>query len=312
MLAILVTLLINASVFTINGVGEDLSVFQTPFIENTAIGQVGFTMNPEYTLLNEEGEYRGVFWTNPLNLDLSVPVVSGFSVTVGNLERFSQSYDIQLQDSSLLIHALGEGGIEEVYAGVNKRLGPFDIIATGSYLFGNAWEIWTYSIGGYSLVDTFTYRYRGRIFDLGLKHDFFSVSYEGLSRLRMTGVEEETLLIDLPERLSISLNPPIGKWGLSLMYERSFWDDEIYRSPHRFRLSAKRGAAGVAYYYNPWYIDGVTEHGIDLDFQIPLRNVGSAQIRMTLALRQRDGLREFKIAPRLTLVLNELFARRRK
>jgi hypothetical protein len=33
---------------------------------------------------------------------------------------------------------------------------------------------------------------------------------------------------------------------------------------------------------------------------------------MTIALRQRDGLREFKFAPSLTLVLNELFARRRK
>jgi hypothetical protein len=312
MLTALVAILINASVFSINGIGEDLSVFQTPFIENTTLGQVGFTMNPEYTLLNEAGEYRGVFWTNPLNLHLSVPVVSGFSVTVGNLERLSQSYDIYLQDSSLLIHALGEGGVEEVYAGINKRLGAFDIVATGSYLFGNAWEIWTYSIGGYSLVDTFTYRYRGRIFNVGLKHKFFSVAYEGLSRLRMTTVEVDTLLIDLPERLSMSLHPPVGEWGLCLMYERSFWSDESYKSPHRFRLSAKRGPAGFAYFYNPWYINGVIEHGIDLDFRIPLRNVGSAQIGMTIALRQREGLREFKFAPSLTLVLNELFARRRK
>ena len=312
MSGILITFLINASVFTINGIGEDLSVFGTPFIENTALGQVSFTVNPEYTLLSEGGEYRGVFWTNPLKFHLSAPVVSGFSVTVGNLERFSQSYDIYLQDSSLQIHGLGEGGIEEVYAGINKRLGAFDIVATGSYLFGNAWEIWTYSIGGYGLVDTFTYRYRGRIFNFGLKHRFFSVAYEGLSRLRMTKVEQDTLLIDLPERLSVSLSPPIGEWGIGLMYERSFWSDENYTSPHRFRVSAKRGAVGLAYFYNPWYINDVTEHGIDLDLRIPLRNVGSAQIRMTVALRQRDELREFKFAPSLTLILNELFVRRRK
>ncbi|MGD8978889.1 MAG: hypothetical protein PVH23_02325 [candidate division WOR-3 bacterium] len=312
MLTIIVALLINASVFSINGIGEDLSVFQTPFIENTTLGQVGFTMNPEYTLLNEAGEYRGVFWTNPLNFSLSVPVVGGFSVTVGNMERLSQNHDIYLQDSSLQIHALGEGGVEEVFAGINKRLGTFDIVATGSYLFGNAWEIWTYSIGGYGLVDTFTYRYRGRIFNFGMKHKFFSVAYEGLSRLRMTKLDEDTLFIDLPERLSVSLTPPIGEWGLGFMYERSFWSEESYKSPHRFRLSAKRGAARFAYFCNPWYIDGVTEHGIDLDFRIPLRNVGSARIGMTIALRQRDGLREFKFAPSLTLVLNELFARRRK
>lgn len=309
---ILVALLINASVFSINGIGEDLSVFKTPFIENTRIGQVGFTMNPEYTLLSEDGDYRGVFWTNPLKLQLSAPLVSGFSVMVGNLERFSQSYDIYLQDSSLQIHALGEGGIEEVYGGINKRLGAFDIVATGSYLYGNAWEIWTYAISGYSLIDTFTYRYRGRIFNFGLKHRYFSVAYEGLSRLRMTKVDIDTLLIDLPERLSVSIRPPIGKWGIGVMYERSFWSDEIYTSPNRFRVSARRGTLGFAYFYNPWYINDVIEHGIDLDFRIPLRNVGSAQIRMTLALRQRDELREFKIAPSLTLVLNELFVRRRK
>jgi hypothetical protein len=312
MSAIIFAFLVNASVFSIDGIGEDLSVFHTPFIENTTLGQIGFTIYPEYTLLNEGGDYRGVFWTNPLRFHLRAPVVSGFSVTVGNLERFTQSYDIYLRDSSLQVHALGEGGIEEVYAGINKRLGVFDIIATGSYLFGNAWEIWTYSIGGYSLVDTFTYRYRGRIFNFGLKHELLSIAYEGLSRLRMTKVEVDTLLIDLPERLSVILSPRVSGWQLGIMYERSFWSEDIYTSPNRFRLSAKRGTLGFAYSYNPWYINDITEHAIDLDVGIRLRNVGSAQVRMTFALRQRDGLREFKFAPGLTLVLNELFARRRK
>jgi hypothetical protein len=312
MLSILMAFLVNASIFSINGIGEDLSVFRTSFIEKTEIGQVGFTLNPEYTLLNEDGDFRGVFWTNPLKLFLSAPLISGFSIMVGNLERFSQSYDIYLEDSSLQVHALGEGGIEEVYAGINKKLGTFDIVATGSYLFGNAWEIWTYSIGGYTLVDTFSYRYRGRIFNFGLRHNLFSIAYEGLGRTRMSETEGDTVTIDLPQRLSIGCFPRAGKWGLGVMYEHSFWSDEMYTSPNRFRVSAKRGAVGFAYYYNPWYINDVTEHGLDFGFQIPLRNVGSAQIRMTCALRQKDGLREFKFAPSLNFVLNELFARRRK
>ena len=128
----------------------------------------------------------------------------------------------------------------------------------------------------------------------------------------MSETEGDTVTIDLPQRLSIGCFPRAGKWGLGVMYEHSFWSDEMYTSPNRFRVSAKRGAFGLAYCYNPWYINDVTEHGLDFGFQIPLRNVGSAQIRMTCALRQKDGLREFKFAPSLNFVLNELFARRRK
>jgi hypothetical protein len=311
-MAILIALLVNASVFSINGIGEDLSIFRTPFLEQTGIGQIGFTLNPEYTLLHEAGDYRGVFWTNPLKLAISVPMIRGFSIMVGNLERYSQNYDIYLEDSSLQIHALGEGGIEEVYAGLNKKLGAFDVVATGSYLFGNAWEIWTYNIGGYTLIDTFYYRYRGRIFNLGLKHKLVSIAYEGFGTTRMIKVEEDTVNINLPQRLSILVSPQIGKWRVGLMYGHSFWSDEMYNSPNRFRISAKNGAVGFAYYYNPWYANDVTEHGVDFDLGIPLRNVGSAQLRITCAMRQKDGLREFKFAPSLTLVLNELFVRRRK
>ena len=56
----------------------------------------------------------------------------------------------------------------------------------------------------------------------------------------------------------------------------------------------------------------MTEYSVDVDYAIPLRRVGSALLRMTLAMRDKDGLREFKIAPKLTFVLNELFTRRRK
>jgi hypothetical protein len=304
--------LMNASVFSINGIGEDLSAFHEHFLDREDIAQLGFTLNPEYTLLNQSGDFRGVFWTNPLKLSLSVPVTRGFAVMLGNLERFNQCFDVYLQDSSLQIHVLGEGGIEEAYAGVSKSLGAFDLVATGSYLFGNAWEIWTHSIGGYNLVDTFSYRHRGRIFSFGLKHDLFSVAYEGFGSVTTIKLGQDTLVIDLPERLSIGFYPRIAQWPLGIVYEHSFWSDETYSSPNRFKIQANRKAIAIAYYFNPWYFRDITEHGIDLDLALPLHNVGSVQVRMTLALRQRGDLREFALRPSLTFVLNELFTRRRK
>jgi hypothetical protein len=311
-MCILIALLVSGSVFSVDGIGQDLSTFRTPFLETQGIGQIAFTLNPEYTLLNEGGDFRGIFWTNPLQLSISVPVISGFTVLAGNLERFDQSYDIYLQDSTLRIHGLGEGAIEEVYAGVNKNLGPVDIVATGSYLFGTAWEIWRYSISGYAIVDTFLYHYRGRMFNFGLRHKVFSVAYEGFGEVRMTKLEEDTITIDLPQRVSIGIYPKLGKWPLGIVYEHSLWDDTAYNSPHRFRVSARRGVFGVACYVDPWYTKDVTEYGLDISYAVPLRNVGSAKLNMAFTLRQKDGLREFQFAPKLTFVLSELFIRRRK
>jgi hypothetical protein len=308
----LLVLLINASIFSVNGIGEDLSAFRMPFLRTKDIGQIGFTIDPEYTMLNQDGDFRGVFWTNPVKLSLSVPVVHGFTIMVGNFERFNQSYDVYLQDSSLQIHTIAEGGIEELYAGLNKSIGPVDIVLTGSYLFGNAREIWRHSISGYTIVDTFSYRYRGRIFNVGLRHSLFSIGYEGFGRTRMIKLEEDTLFIDLPQRISIGVQPRIGQWSTGLTYEHSVWEQDNYASPHRFRVSAQRGVLGIGISYNPWYIKHVTEYSVDVDYAIPLRRVGSALLRMTLAMRDKDGLREFKIAPKLTFVLNELFTRRRK
>lgn len=312
MTSIFLAFLLNASVFSVNGIGEDLSVFRAPFLKTTTIGQLGFSIEPEYTLLAQDGDARGIFWTNPLKFKVSAPMVAGFSILAGNLERFSQSYDVYVQDSSLQIHALGEGGIEELYAGLNKRLGNFDIVATGSFLFGNAWEIWNYSISGYTIVDTFLYRYRGRIFNFGVRHSLFSVAYEGLGRTRMIKLEQDTVMIDLPQRLSIGAYPRVGKWSFGLVYGHSFWNNDNYDSPHRFRISANRGALGIAFMYNPWYIKDVNEYGVDVEYAIPLHNVGFAQLRMNVALRERGGVREFKFAPQLTLVLNELFVRRKR
>jgi hypothetical protein len=311
-MAIVLAFLINASVFSIGGIGEDLTVFKRPFIERSRLARLGFMINPDYMLLNESGEFRGVFWTNPLKMSLSVPLPKGFDLMVGNRERFNQCFDVYLEDSTLRIHAVGEGGIEEVYAGLNKRLGPFDLVATGSFLFGSAWEIWTHSIGMYSLVDTFSYRYRGRIFNFGLKHALFSVAFESFGEVRKIYMPEETTMIDLPERLSIGVYPTIDEWSFGVVYERSFWNGDEFDSPNRFKVLLDRGSTRFSYYFNPWYFNDVAEHGLSAALALPLRNIGSIDVEMDLAMRSRDGLREFSISPKLTFVLNELFALRRK
>lgn len=312
MLNILSALLINASVFSIGGLGEDMSVFRVPFLSRDNITRVGFVLDPEYTVLNRAGEYRGVFWTNPMKLSLAVPVTRGFSFMIGNLERFNQCFDVYLQSGALQVHAVGQGGIEEVYAGLSKTAGPIDLVATGSYLFGSAREIWTYSIESYLLVDTFSYQYQGRIFNLGLRHRVFSVFFEGLGEVNKIDLPSDTMAMDLPERLSIGISLPIRDLPVGFVLEHSFWSDAQYDSPNRFKAMVSRGGLGFAYYYNPWYLGGVSEHAVDVDFVVPLRGSGAVNIKLALALRSREGLREVKFVPRLTFVLNEIFARRKK
>ncbi len=311
-MVILLAFLINASIFSVGGVGEDLSVFRNPFVQRSSLARLGFSINPDYMLLNDSGEFRGVFWTNPINMSLAVPLVHGFGIMIGNLERFNQCFDVYLEDSSLQIHAVGEGGIEEIYAGLSKRLGPFDLATTGSFLFGNSWEIWTHSIGAYSLVDTFSYRYRGRIFSFGLRHDLFSIAGEAFGQVRIIYLPEDATMIDLPERLSVGVYPRIAGWPFSIVYEHSFWYDDAFDSPHRFKISLDRRNLGFTYYFNPWYFNDVTEHGFAVQIGMPLRRVGSVSLMMEIAMRSRDGFREFSIKPNITFLLNELFALRRK
>ncbi|UCD05970.1 MAG: hypothetical protein JSV98_01690 [candidate division WOR-3 bacterium] len=311
-MAIIIAFLVNASIFSIGGIGEDLGVFHHPFMARGNLARLSFKIDPEYMLLQESGDLRGVFWTNPVKLSLGVPLGYGFGFMVGNRERFNQCFDVYLEDSSLQIHALGEGGVEEVYAGLSKRLGAFEIATTGSFLFGNAWEIWTHSIASYSLVDTFSYRSRGRIFAFGFRHDMFSIAYESFGRVRMIHMPAETTMIDLPERLSVGVFPRVAEYSLGVVYEHSFWSDTTFDSPNRFKVSISRRNLGLTYYYNPWYFNDVSEHGLAFEFGVPLRNIGSVSILMDLSLRSRDGLRELMIKPKLNFVLNELFALRRK
>jgi hypothetical protein len=128
----------------------------------------------------------------------------------------------------------------------------------------------------------------------------------------MIYMPEETTMIDLPERLSVGIYPKIAGWPLGAVYEHSFWSDTTFESPNRFKVFMNRSNVSLTYYFNPWYFNDVTEHGLVFEFGIPLRNIGSVSILMDFAMRSRDGLRELLVKPQLTFVLNELFALRRK
>jgi hypothetical protein len=102
-MGIITLFLVNASIFSINGLGEDLSVFRTPFVDYLRMAQVKFILQPELTILGENGDYRGVFWTNPFQISLSVPLGKGFFLTFANTERFGQSFDRSGRDPGFLL-----------------------------------------------------------------------------------------------------------------------------------------------------------------------------------------------------------------
>jgi hypothetical protein len=308
----LLLILISASMFSIDGLGEDLSVFRVPFIEDDRLTQIKFSFYPEFNILYEDGNYRGIFWTNPLNFSISIPMIKGFTFMAGNRERFNQSFDIFYEDSIIQVNQYGEGGIEEVYVVLSKNFGIGELVLSGSYLFGNASEIWTYDMANHTLTDTFTYTYRGNIFGCGIRHRLFSIAYEGLGTVDATQADAESdTTFDLPKRLSIAVTPKIGSWQTEFMFEHSFWT-EYWRSPNRFKVGLARDNYKVAYRFNPWYIEGINEHGLDLSVSVPLGGVGSASIGLYTTYRYRDELHELQIIPSLHLVLNEIFTRRRK
>jgi hypothetical protein len=305
--------LLNASVFSLGGIGEDLSIFKLPFLESNQRGAIQFVLRPEFNVLNEGSDYRSVFWTNPFDFDLTVPLGRGFIFSAGNSERYSQAFDVYLEEEDLGLHVFGKGGIGEVYANINHAFSIGQIALRAAYLFGHPWEIWEYSISNYYLTDTFAYTYRGKIFSAGVRMAFVSVAYEGLGSMTMETVTIDTT-IDLPDRLSIRVNPQLFGGTLGVMYEHSFWhndNNQEYNSPHRFKISFEKQRIGVQYFYNPWYLEDVTEHGITFSWSVPVRNLGLARFNISCALRSKGDLREFKIIPELQFTLRELFALRR-
>jgi hypothetical protein len=312
-MTILLLTVISASLFSIGGLGEDLGVFETPFLKRDQRAVVEFLLKPEFNVLNKGGDFRSIFWTNPFDFSLTVPFGRGFIFSVGNCERYSQSFDVYLEEEDLKLHVLGQGGISEIYANVNNDFNIGQIALRAAYLFGHPWEIWEYSIDSYYLTDTFSYTYRGKIFSAGLRMAFVSVAYEGLGSMTMETATIDTT-IDLPDRLSISANPQLFGGKIGVMYEHSFWhsnDNHNYISPHRFKIGFEKQRIGIQYFYNPWYLEDVTEHGINFSWAIPIRNIGSARFTISCAMRSKDDLREFKIIPELQFTLRELFALRK-
>jgi hypothetical protein len=230
----------------------------------------------------------------------------------GNRERFNQSFDIHYEDTLLRVNQFGEGGVEEIYVALSKNFGIGELILSGSYLFGNSSEIWTYDMAHHTLADTFAYKYRGNIFGCGIRHRLFSIAYEGLGTVEATRADaDKDTTFDLPKRLSVAITPKIGLWQTALLYEHSFWG-EGWRSPHRFKIGLHRGNYGMAYRFNPWYIEGMNEHGLDFTISVPLDGVGSAALALYTTYRYKDELHELQIIPSLHLSLNEIFTRRRR
>jgi len=303
--------LLNASIFSLNGIGEDLSIFRTPFLEVDQRTNIEFVLRPEFNILNESGSYRSIFWTNHFNFNLTAPLTKGLTMGIGNFERFDQSYDIYFDENDLKMHLIGKGGIEEFYANLNTNFRIGEIALRGSYLLGNAREIWNYDISNYVLTDTFLYKYHGKILCGGLRLDIISISYEGFGNIIMERVNSDTT-IDLPERLSIGLSPYFGNSKINLMFERSFWQKgNNYISPNRFKIGFIKDRFALNYRYNPWYLDYVKEHGLDFSLLMPIKNLGSATLSLHCSLRSKGSLREFNIIPEFKFALREIFSRRR-
>lgn len=313
--------LTSASVFSLGGLGEDQSVFRDDFVSRLNNAQIGFALRPEFEILNENTDIRGLFWTNPFIFNLKVPVTGTIIASVGNHERFNQAFDMYLENEQLNVHLVSEGGIEEAYGQINNRIGTTgesgtpvaEIYFRGSYLFGGTRELWTYTIGDYSITDTFAYKYLGCTFAGGVSVSILSCAFEGLGFLDMDMNSGDTALSkDMPERLSVGLHPNINEYQVDLVYEHSFWSDSNYRSVNRFQAGINKNNVGFAYAYNPWYIQDVTEHRLALNGRYGFKGLGFGELTVSAALRNKNSLREILIVPELKFVIEEIFARRKK
>lgn len=309
---IIVLLLTSASLFSIEGLGQDVAVFHGPFTHVDKYTRIEFVLRPEWTVLKEGSEIRSIFWSNPFRFLLAAPVYKGFAVAAGNQERFNQSFDVFLENDDLTLHVLSRGGVEEVFATVGYTHGLGEIAIRGSYLFGNTCESWDYIIENYNLVDTFLYKYTGAIFSAGIHFTYVSIYYETFGSLDMTKPLMDTTF-DLPNRLGLGVHGPVLGGQLSGIYEYSWWNDMYdFTRVHRFKILYTSDRYSIGYRYNPWYLERVTEHGLDLSYAIPLRYLGTIRLRAECSLRQTESVQEFIIAPQIELTIKELFVRRRR
>jgi len=309
---IILIALINASVFSIGGIGEDRSIFSVPFTVDPHNALIDFTLRPEFNILNKGSDIRSIFWTHPFYFSFSVPMTKGFVFGMGNLERFNQSFDVYFEEDELEMHVNSQGGVDEVYAQLSNSFGLGEVNLRGSYLFGNALEVWDYYIGDFSLTDSFLYRYRGKIFCGGVRVKFISLAYEGLGTMEMEKADSDTT-IDLPERLSIGFIPEAFGGRVNILLEHSFWSgNNDFRSPTRFKIGFRKERVGFGYMFNPWYLKEITEHGVNFSLQIPIQQFGSIDLNLGCFLKYKGSLREICFSPEIKLTFRELFARRRK
>jgi len=301
--------LFSASVFSVGGLGEDMSVFRLPFYGAQNQAQLQFEISPEFEVVAKDGAVRNRYWTNPFVLNLRIPVSDRVLLSAGNAERFDQSSDIYLERDILKMHLLAEGGIEEFRLQVNTNLPIAELFCAGSYLFGSSREIWEYEIGDYFTVDTFNYEYYGSVFSAGLRYRFLAVACEGLGRIKMFRADGDSA-IDIPQRLTFGFTPVLGEYKVKLIFEHSFWNG--YESPSRLHLGLGRGGYQITYKFNPWYYNGIQEHGLTAGRVIPLKKFGFIGFDLQVSYRSRAGLSEFKIVPELKLTLEEIFSRRKR
>lgn len=310
--ALFTFLIIHASAFSLTGLGEDCSVFDQPLVEIKRTAELSLLLRPEFSLLNEELKIRSLFWTNPFDFRLTIPIGRNFQFSAGNQERFNQDYDLYYEEDALTMHLKGIGNIEEINATMQVARGPGRAAFRAGYLFGNALEVWDYFIGDFSLVDSFNYQYHGYTFSGALQYGPASVGFEGFGKVDVTKPSSDTTF-NLPMKISFKAVPKLVNFNTMLMVEASLWDDkDTYRSPLRFRVGLGKGPYSISYSYNPWYIKNVNEHGLNAHWRLPVSRAGVIDFGLKLAMRSKGEFREFCISPQFRLEVNEFFARRRK
>ncbi len=309
MINIILFFIFNASVFSIEGLGQEQNIFVDPFYGRIDLAQIEFSLRPEFNILNESSDMRGIFWTNPFLLNMKIPVYKGLIFSLGSMEHFNQSFDIYSEKEELKMYVQGRGGIEELYLQLNQSLSIAEVFFRGSYLYGSSREVWNYTIGGYSVADTFLYKYSGGILSAGLKLFAFSCFYEGLGRLNMEKSSYDTTY-DLHQILGVGIKEEFRNWKISLLFEYLFGGD--FESTRRLKGSIARGNFGFSYAYNPWYLSGIKEHSLAICIDVPIGGFAKFSFNPDFGVRMKGSLREIVFAPQVQLLLEEVFARRRK
>jgi len=311
-MSVIIILLTSASLFSIDGLGQDMSVFQKPYLYIGKYARIEFVVRPEWTMLYTDGDVRSIFWSNPFHFFLTAPVYRGFGVGVGNQERYNQNVDVFLENDDLQLHMTSRGGVEEVFGTIGYRTKLGEIVIQGSYLFGKSSETWNYLIQNYNLVDTLLYSYTGHIFCTGIYSKYLYVYYETFGSLDMTKSSMDTSFT-LPNRIGAGVHTMFANGRISAGYEYSWWEPQYdFKNVHRFQLEYDQKKYSIGYTYKPWYLERVQEHGLDVSYKVPLPNLGTMRVHLELAYRETDNVQEFLIAPQIELSIRELFARRRK